>query len=210
MNYTIDVFIEISKGSHIKYEYDKIIGTLICDRVLHTPFKYDFNYGYIPNTLSLDGDPLDVVLIMDDELIPGCYIKCKFIGVLETKDESGEDPKIIMCPINKINPLYNDINDITDIHIITLERIKYFFQHYKDLENKKVEIGSFNSKKEAIKIYEESINRLNYFSKKMDNTNKITNYFQTIINKPIIKKTIKNPKNLTIQISEVEVSYSPK
>ena len=176
----VDVFIEISKGSHIKYEYDKELNVLLCDRILHTPFKYDFNYGFIPNTLSLDGDPLDVILIMDDVLVPGCHIKCKFIGILDTKDEAGEDPNIIMCPADNVNPLYNDINDITELSIITLERIRYFFQHYKDLENKTVGIGSFNDKKYAIQIYEESIKRFNY---KKDTRNKITNYYKPISSK---------------------------
>jgi len=153
MDLTVDVFIEIAKGSHIKYEYDKERKALICDRILHTPFKYEFNYGFIPDTLSEDGDPLDVILIMDDELIPGCYIKCKFIGVLETEDDKGNDPKIIMCPCNKVDPIAREINDLKDLNSIKLERIKYFFTHYKDLENKKVKIGEFKDRLEAIKIF---------------------------------------------------------
>jgi len=149
----LDVFIEIAKNSHIKYEYDKEKKALICDRVLHTPFKYDFNYGFIPNTMSLDGDPLDVVVFMDDELLPGCYIKCKFLGALETKDDQGLDPKIIMCPSYKVDPKYSGYNNISDIPEPTRERIKYFFSHYKDLENKKVEIGNWLQKDEAISLY---------------------------------------------------------
>ena len=106
----VNVFIEIAKNSHIKYEYDKELKALICDRILHTPFKYDFNYGFIPNTLSEDGDPLDVVVIMDEELVPGCYIKCKILGLLETRDDQGIDPKLIMCPINKVDPKYKLYN----------------------------------------------------------------------------------------------------
>ena len=157
MTETVNVFIEISKGSHIKYEYDKEKKALICDRILHTPFKYEFNYGFIPNTLSQDGDPLDVIVVMDDELVPGCYIECKFIGVLETEDDAGIDPKIIMCPCNKVDPVYNAINDIHDLSNVKLERIKYFFSHYKDLENKKVKVGDFKNKEESIKIYKECI-----------------------------------------------------
>jgi inorganic pyrophosphatase len=153
---TADVFIEIAKGSHIKYEYDKERKALVCDRILHTPFKYEFNYGFIPNTLSPDGDPLDVIVVMEDELIPGCYIKCKFIGILETEDDAGVDPKIIMCPCNKVDPLTREINDLYDLSSIKLERIKYFFTHYKDLENKKVKIGEFKGKEEAIRIFKES------------------------------------------------------
>jgi inorganic pyrophosphatase len=152
----IDVFIEISKNSHIKYEYDKTINALRCDRILHTPLKYNFNYGFIPNTLSDDGDPLDVVLLMEDELVPGSYIKCKILGCLDTSDDEGNDPKIIACPIDKIDPTYKNIHDLNDVPIHTLDKIEYFFSHYKDLENKKVVIGNFLNKEKAIDIYEKS------------------------------------------------------
>ena len=153
----VDVFIEISKNSHIKYEYDKTMNSLRCDRILHTPLKYNFNYGFIPNTLSDDGDPLDVVVVMEDELLPGCYIKCKILGCLDTSDDEGNDPKIIACPIDKIDPTYRNINNLNDIPIHTLDKIEYFFSHYKDLENKKVIIGNFLNKENAIKIYELSV-----------------------------------------------------
>lgn len=156
---TEHVFIEISKNSHIKYEYDKNTKNIICDRVLHTPFKYLFNYGFIPNTLSLDGDPLDVVVIMDDELVPGCLIECKFIGYLETEDDAGIDPKILMCPCQKVDPTYADICDITDLPQLTLNKIKYFFQHYKDLENKTVTVGEFKGKEDAVQVYNTSSNK---------------------------------------------------
>ena len=154
---SIDVFIEISKGSNIKYEYDKKINALKCDRILHTPFRYIFNYGFIPNTLSLDKDPIDVVVIMDEPLVPGCYIKCKIIGCLETSDNEGDDPKLIMCPIDKIDPKSININKIEDFGLQYLDQIKYFFTHYKDLENKIVNIGNFVSKEKAIDIYLQSI-----------------------------------------------------
>jgi inorganic pyrophosphatase len=157
--FTIDVFIEIAKNSHIKYEYDKERKALICDRILHTPFKYQFNYGFIPDTLSEDNDPIDVVVIMEDELIPGSYINCKLLGYLETKDDSGEDPKVIMCPSKKVDPIYSSYRNIFDINSIAREKIKYFFSHYKDLENKRVEVGAFKSKYDAIEIYESSIKR---------------------------------------------------
>jgi inorganic pyrophosphatase len=150
---SVNVFIEIAKGSHIKYEYDKVKRALVCDRILHTPFKYEFNYGFIPDTLSLDGDPIDAVIIMDDELVPGCYIDCKIIGVLETEDDAGVDPKLIMCPSTKVDPTYLHINDITDFPSMTLEKIRYFFMHYKDLENKRVKVGEFKSREVAIEIY---------------------------------------------------------
>ena len=152
----IDVFIEISKNSHIKYEYDTTINALRCDRILHTPLKYNFNYGFIPNTLSNDGDPLDVVLLMEDELVPGCYIKCKILGCLDTSDDEGNDPKIIACPIDKIDPTYKNVNNLNDIPIHTLDKIEYFFSHYKDLENIKVIIGNFLNKEMSFDIYEKA------------------------------------------------------
>jgi inorganic pyrophosphatase len=204
----VDVIIEISKGSHIKYEYDKERNMIVCDRILHTPMKYPFNYGFIPNTLSEDGDPLDVVVLMDDELVPGCVIKCKILGYLDTKDDEGNDPKIIACPIGKIDPMWRDIDDLFTLESIqrinnlsnqdvnafinwaddkkfnnlninnhTLIRIIYFFQHYKDLENKSVTVGYFYNKSQAIQIYTESINRFKYNTTQK---NKITEYFKRI------------------------------
>jgi len=157
----VNVFIEIGKNSNIKYEYDHKINALVCDRVLHTPFKYPFNYGFIPNTLSLDSDPLDVVVLMDDELVPGCQINCKIIGCLETKDDAGNDPKIITCPSNKVDPTYNSINEISDVPAHMIEKIKYFFLHYKDLENKHVQLGNTLNKQEAISIYKDAIELYN-------------------------------------------------
>lgn len=185
--YNIDVFVEISKNSHVKYEYDKDKKALVCDRILQTPFKYKFNYGFIPNTLSDDGDPIDVVILMDDEIIPGSYINCKLIGFLETEDDSGVDPKLIMCPSKKTDPSYISYNNIFDINPSTRDKIKYFFTHYKDLENKSVKIGDFKNKTKAIKIYEKSVEKFNVKSdfSNLDVSsnnilNKITNHFPVI------------------------------
>lgn len=156
--YVVEVFIEISKGSNIKYEYDKEKNCIVCDRILHTPFRYPFNYGFIPNTLSPDSDPIDAVVIMDESLVPGCMIKCKIIGCLETSDSEGNDPKLLLCPIAKIDPKLKEINNITDLSDFVLEQIKYFFTHYKDLENKHVEIGNFIKKSKAIEIFNTSVN----------------------------------------------------
>ena len=153
----VEVFVEIARNSHIKYEYDKGRKALICDRVLHTPFKYQFNYGFIPDTMSPDGDPVDAVIIMEDELIPGCYIKCKVLGYLETEDDAGVDPKLILCPCKKVDPTYSYISTIFDLPVLLLEKIKYFFTHYKDLEKKKVIVGQFLGKEEALQIYKDSI-----------------------------------------------------
>ena len=180
IEFNIDVFIEIAKGSHIKYEYDKEKKALLCDRILHTPFKYQFNYGFIPNTLSEDNDPIDAVVIMEDELVPGCCINCKLIGLLETKDDAGVDPKLILYPSNKVDPSYSEYKNIFDVHLSTREKIKYFFTHYKDLENKQVEIGSFKCKNDAITVYEEIIKRFNTVINSSNSVNKITNYYKPL------------------------------
>lgn len=153
----VEVFVEISKGSNIKYEYNKEKNILVCDRILYTPFRYIFNYGFIPNTLSLDSDPIDAVIIMEESLVPGCLIKCKIIGCLETSDCEGDDPKLILCPIDKIDPKSRNINELGDLPSILIEQIKFFFTHYKDLENKAVKIGEFVEKKKSIQIYLNSI-----------------------------------------------------
>jgi len=153
----INVFVEIAKNSHIKYEYNHEKKTLICDRILHTPFNYFFNYGFVPETLSKDNDPIDVVILMDEELVPGCSIKCKIIGCLETEDDSGEDPKLIVCPSKKIDPTYDSMKDITDVPQHTLDKIHYFFSHYKDLENKRVVVGDFLNRAEAIAVFKSTL-----------------------------------------------------
>ena len=150
------VFIEISKDSHIKYEYNSDKKGLVCDRVLHTPFKYSFNYGFIPDTLSSDGDPIDAVVLMNDSLVPGCYIQCRFLGYLETSDSEGDDPKIIMCPVSSVDPTYSDIQSISDLDDLTVSKIKYFFQHYKDLENKAVVVGEFFNAEKAFEEYKKA------------------------------------------------------
>jgi inorganic pyrophosphatase len=183
----VEVIIEIAKGSHIKYEYDKERNILICDRVLHTPMKYPFNYGFIPDTLSEDEDPLDAVVLMDDELVPGCIIRCKILGYLETKDDAGNDPKLLVCPVEKVDPMWKDIESIfserIDNHL--LEKIKYFFQHYKDLENKTVFVGELYDREEAINVYNQSVDRYKCNDSKYKNKNnnqktKITNFFERI------------------------------
>ena len=161
MSDNLNVYIEISKNSNIKYEYDDNLKSLVCDRILYTPFKYEFNYGFIPNTLSDDNDTLDAIVIMEESLIPGSYIKCKIIGCLETEDEKGNDPKILLVPIDKIDPNSKNINDINDISEHLLKKIRYFYEHYKDLENKKVKIGNFLNRESSIQIYNYCIDKYN-------------------------------------------------
>jgi inorganic pyrophosphatase len=158
MDNTVLVHIEIPKGTSIKYEYDHVSNILICDRILHTPFSYPFNYGYIPKTLSKDGDPLDAIVIMDEPLVTNCYIKCKIVGVLPTTDESGKDDKLILVPTEKIDPLSSNINDITDLNPFILNKIKFFYENYKRLEpNKWVTVEEFENKEHGIKVYNECL-----------------------------------------------------
>lgn len=151
------VFVEIGRNSNIKYEYDSKLGAIICDRILSTPVKYFFNYGFIKGTKSDDGDELDAVVLIDDELLSGCFIKCKIIGCLNTSDNEGDDPKMIVVPISKVDKSYDNINSINDIEKTKKDKLKYFFTHYKDLESGKfVNVNDFVDKKEAIEIYKKS------------------------------------------------------
>ena len=161
MNHLVKVQIEIPKGHNVKYEIDHLTHELICDRFLHGPFAYPFNYGFIINTLGGDGDPLDAVVICDRSLLPTCTIKCKIIGALITNDEKGQDEKIILVPDDKIDPHNKTINNISDLEKYTLDEIKYFFTHYKDLEEGKyINVQDFVSADKGIEIYKESFYRV--------------------------------------------------
>lgn len=148
----IEVYIEVQQNSNIKYESKN--GKLIFDRVLHTPMTYPYNYGYIPGTLANDGDELDVMVITNYALLPGCYVKTKLIGVLYTKDENGLDEKILAVPITKVDPYSKNINNISDLKQSQLDKIHFFFQNYKKLEpNKCVEVYEFGNSDDAYKLY---------------------------------------------------------
>ncbi|QJC30169.1 inorganic diphosphatase [Enterobacteriaceae endosymbiont of Plateumaris sericea] len=157
----INVIIEISSNSKpIKYEVDKKSGILFVDRFISTTMFYPCNYGYINNTLSLDGDPLDVLVPTQYPILPGSVIRCRPIGILNMIDESGEDIKIISVPHKKISQEYNNINDIDDLSIFLKKQITHFFQHYKDLENGKwVKINKWDNIDIAKKEILSSINR---------------------------------------------------
>lgn len=157
MSNIVEVQIEVPKGSNVKYEIDHLTNKLKCDRILHGPFKYSFNYGFINDTLSLDGDPIDAVVICDEELYPTCYVTCKIIGALITEDEKGGDDKLILVPYEKVDPLSRGINDISDLTPHKMDEIEYFFTHYKDMEpGKFVKVQNRVSSQEAIEIYEQS------------------------------------------------------
>lgn len=151
------VCIEVSSNSNIKYEHDHETGRLICDRILHTPMTYPYNYGYIPNTLAGDGDPLDIIVVTSYTFLPGCHIECKILGVLYTEDEKGKDEKIITVPINKVDPYMKNINQLSDLKQSQLDKIKFFFENYKSLEEDKwVKVTGWGDREEAITVYEAS------------------------------------------------------
>ncbi len=131
----VNVIIEIPMNSEpVKYEVDKASGAIFVDRVLTTSMRYPCNYGYIPHTLSGDGDPADVLVVMPVPLIPGSVIRVRPIGQLNMVDEAGEDTKIIAVPVSKVFAAYDDIHSIDDLPVLTRDRIAHFFTHYKDLE----------------------------------------------------------------------------
>ena len=134
----VNVIIEIPMNSEpVKYEVDKASGAIFVDRVLTTPMRYPCNYGYIPHTLSGDGDPADVLVVMPLPLVPGCVIRCRPVGMLKMTDEAGADTKIIAVPVSKVFPAYDNVRTIDDLPEQMRERIQHFFEHYKDLEKGK-------------------------------------------------------------------------
>jgi inorganic pyrophosphatase len=131
----INVIIEIpANADPVKYEVDKDTGAILVDRFMSTPMFYPCNYGYVNNTLSLDGDPVDVLVPTPYPLVPGAVIKCRPVGVLHMADEAGEDAKVIAVPVSKLTKLYDDVKDITDVPELLKQQIQHFFEHYKDLE----------------------------------------------------------------------------
>lgn len=134
----INVIIEIPANSDpVKYEVDKDTGALMVDRFMATPMFYPCNYGYIPNTLSEDGDPLDVLVVTPYPLINGAVIRCRPVGVLKMEDESGLDAKLMAVPVEKLSALYSDIKEATDLPALLLQQVEHFFENYKDLEKGK-------------------------------------------------------------------------
>lgn len=134
----INVIIEIPANSGpVKYEVDKETGALTVDRFMSTAMQYPANYGYIPQTLSDDGDPVDVLVITPQPIIGGSVIRCRPIGVLKMSDEAGEDAKILAVPVQKLTQYYNKIETYQDFPEAELDKITHFFEHYKDLEKGK-------------------------------------------------------------------------
>ena len=133
--YDVNVVIEVPIGGEpIKYEMDKDAGALVVDRFLYTAMRYPGNYGFIPHTLSGDGDPCDVIVANTRAIIPGAIMSCRIVGVLLMEDEAGGDEKLIAVPSAKLTRRYENLKNYTDLPDITLKQIEHFFQHYKDLE----------------------------------------------------------------------------
>ena len=134
----INVIIEIPAHSDpVKYEVDKETGAMFVDRFMNTAMHYPCNYGYVPHTLSNDGDPVDVLVVTPVPLIPGSVIRCRPVGVLKMTDESGDDAKVLAVPIDKLCRIYRKVQNIDDMSPALLDQIAHFFEHYKDLDEGK-------------------------------------------------------------------------
>jgi len=154
---TITVMVEIPKGSRNKYEYDKERKALKFDRMLFSAMHYPSDYGFIPDTLARDGDPLDALVLVWEPTFPGCVIEATPVGLFKMRDEKGPDEKILCVPLG--DPLWNYIEALSDVPQHLLKEIEHFFRVYKDLEKKKTGIEGWQNKKSAIRIIRESRER---------------------------------------------------
>jgi inorganic pyrophosphatase len=157
----INVVIEVAQGSSpVKYELDKDSGAVFVDRFLGTAMHYPCNYGFIPNTLGGDGDPLDVLVISPLAVVPGSVIRARPIGVLMMEDEGGMDEKILAVPVSKLTPLYDNYKSYKDVPELLIKQIGHFFEHYKDLEpGKWVKVKEWRDGEGAAALIEEGIAR---------------------------------------------------
>lgn len=153
----VDAYIEIPTGSQNKYEFDEEKGAYVLDRVLYSPMHYPAEYGYLKNTLALDDDPLDIMVLTTFPTFPGCVIQSRVIGVLVMSDDKGQDEKLLAVPTE--DPRWNHVKSISDISEHILKEITHFFQVYKDLENKEVSIEGWKDEKFAAELYQECVAR---------------------------------------------------
>ena len=158
---SLNVIIEVPTGGEpVKYEFDKASGALFVDRILHTPMRYPANYGFVPHTLSPDGDPLDALVIARSPFIPGAVVAARPIAVLNLEDEAGGDEKLVCVPADSVFPYYSNVTEKDDLPGIVMEQIEHFFTHYKDLEKKKwVRVGPWGGADDAKRIVLEAISR---------------------------------------------------
>ena len=159
--YDVNVIVEVPIGGEpIKYEMDKNSGALVVDRFLYTSMRYPGNYGFIPHTLSDDGDPCDVIVTNTRAIVPGAIMSCRIVGVLLMEDEAGGDEKLIAVPSPKLTQRYDRVENYTDLPQITLDQIEHFFAHYKDLEpGKWVKIVGWRDADEARRLVVDGIER---------------------------------------------------
>ncbi len=154
----VHALIEIPYGSNIKYEVDKESGAIFVDRVLYSAMFYPANYGFVPNTLADDGDPIDILVLNTYPVQAGSVIKCRLVGVLIMEDEAGMDEKLLAVPVTKIDPTFEGIESYEDLPKATLDKVKNFFETYKMLEpNKWVKVKEFQGKEEAARLLEAAI-----------------------------------------------------
>ena len=165
---TTDVLIEIPKGSRNKYEYDFELKKIRFDRTLFSSMHYPADYGFIPETLALDGDPLDVLVLGTQPTFPMCVMEVKPIGVFHMADEKGPDEKLICVPVS--DPVWNKLNDLDDMNPHLVKEIEHFFQVYKDLEKKKVDVGGWGDANDAYDILDKCIDRYNTSEHKAKNS----------------------------------------
>ena len=147
----LNVIVEVPLGGEpIKYEIDKASGAMFVDRYLYTSMRYPVNYGFVPHTLSLDGDPIDVMVVGQRALVPGAVVRVRPVGVLLMEDDGGEDEKILAVPHPKLTRFYEKIHNYTDLPETLCDRIEHFFKHYKDMEpNKWVKIRGWEGVEKA-------------------------------------------------------------
>ncbi len=159
--FDVNVFIEIPQGGEpVKYELDKESGALFVDRFLHTAMFYPGNYGFIPHTLSLDGDPCDVLVIGQSRVVAGAVIRSRPIGALLMEDQAGPDEKIVAVPVDELHPFHSGVRSYEDLPSILCDQIAHFFQHYKDLEaGKWVTIVRWVGPDEAMQLIRDAIDR---------------------------------------------------
>ena len=157
----VNVIVEVPIGGEpIKYELDKDSGTLFVDRFLYTPMRYPGNYGFVPHTLSDDGDPIDVLIANTRPLVPGCVMACRPIGVLVMEDEKGQDEKVVAVPAVKISKRWENVTEFEHLPQITRDQIGHFFEHYKDLEpGKWVKVENWGDAARAKQMIAEAIDR---------------------------------------------------
>ncbi|MFT4343801.1 MAG: inorganic diphosphatase [Candidatus Woesearchaeota archaeon] len=154
---TISVMIEIPRGSRNKYEFDKVRGIVKYDRTLYSSLHYPSDYGFVENTLALDGDPLDALVLLGEPTFPGCVIEVRPVGVFVMHDEKGQDEKILCVPLQ--DALWNHVHTLDQVPPHLLKEIHHFFSVYKDLEQKKVRVEGWKNKEEALKVIQDSQDR---------------------------------------------------